>query len=269
MELGIVSIQRNRNPWIVEWLAFHMNMGFTRFYIYSHKTDDGMTETLLKLSRKYPIVVHEINADFLPQLSAYQHAMDHYLKDVDWMAFIDGDEFLFPTNGRRLDEAMKRFSLESISAIAVYWKCYGGNGYIKEPEGLVVENYTRHSSNDFIPNKHVKTILKGGQKAVASSSHVFEVDGDIVDDRMRKIDKGFSSDNMPSYDYFRINHYAVQSFEFFKNTKQKIGAADSDPNLVRPDDWYFDYDRNECDDGVSYGFLTKLKLKVAELSLCL
>ena len=269
MEVGIVSIQRNRNPWIVEWLAFHLNMGFTRFYLYCHKTDDGMTETLLKLSQKYPIVVHEINTDYLPQLSAYQHAMNNHLNDVDWMAFIDGDEFLFPTNGRRLDEALKRFSIENLSAIAVYWKCYGGNGHIKEPDGLLVENYRRHSGDDFMPNRHVKTILRGRQKAVASSSHIFQVDGDTLDDRMRCVTKGCSIETPPSYDYFRINHYAVQSFEFFKQKKQNIGAPDSDPNLVRPDSWYFDYDRNECDDGVSYGFLTKLKLKVAELYLSL
>ena len=32
MKISITSIQRNRNPWIVEWLAFHMLVGFNDFH---------------------------------------------------------------------------------------------------------------------------------------------------------------------------------------------------------------------------------------------
>jgi hypothetical protein len=69
----------------------------------------------------------------------------------------------------------------------------------------------------------------------------------------------------PTYDRFRINHYATQSFEFFLRTKQNMGAADHDPNFIRPATWFHEYDRNEADDGVSYNFLVRLKLKVREL----
>ena len=32
MEIGITSIQRDRNPYIVEWIAFHLCVGFNRLY---------------------------------------------------------------------------------------------------------------------------------------------------------------------------------------------------------------------------------------------
>jgi hypothetical protein len=57
----------------------------------------------------------------------------------------------------------------------------------------------------------------------------------------------------------------VQSFEFFRHTKQNIGAADGNPHLIRPDSWFHEYDRNEEDDGQSYQFLVRLQLKVQEL----
>lgn len=269
MQIGITSIQRNRGPWVVEWLAFHMLAGFNRFFIYAHKTDDGMTETLLKLARHYPIAVHQLALDFQPQIAAYQHAWNSYGDKVDWMAYIDGDEFLFPTAHKQMADALAAYEGQDLSALAAYWLCYGGNAHIAEPTGLVMENYPRHSGMDFIPNRHIKSIVRGRQAIGIRSSHIFDTPRGTFDDRLRPVHRGWMKMQEPSYDAFRINHYSVQSFDFFKKTKQNIGAPDANPNLIRPDSWYHEYDRNECDDGRSYNFLTPLKLKVAELQAAL
>ncbi|MGI9211396.1 MAG: glycosyltransferase family 2 protein [Methylococcaceae bacterium] len=269
MILAITSIQRNRNPWIVEWLAFHMLAGFNRFYIYTHKCTDGMTETLLRLAQHYPVTVHPLEMDELPQLVAYQHAIEHYTSVVDWMAFIDGDEFLFSPRYRYFGEALARFEPFPLSALAVYWVCYGSNGHIDEPSGLILENYPRHSGPDFMVNRHVKSVVKGRQTIRLHSSHLFDTDGGTFDEQLRPINMGWMQNLQASCDLFRINHYAVQSYEYFSNTKRSIGAADGNPRLIRSEDWYFEHDRNECDDGITYNFLTPLKLKIRELNLAL
>jgi hypothetical protein len=265
--LSITSIQRNRGPWIVEWVAFHLLAGFTQFHLYCHKTDDGMTETLMKLSKSYPITVHRIDVDDRPQIAAYRHAWATYGGDVDWMAFIDGDEFLFPTRHASMAEALATFALHDLSALGVYWCCYGSSGHVDEPvQGLVMENFPRHSRPDFPPNRHVKSIVRGRQDGVdIQTSHVFTTPKGTFDDRLRPLNHGWMKDLEPSYDLFRINHYAIQSHEFFRKTKQNMGAADGDARLVRPDAWYHEHDRNDCDDGVSHNHLVRLKLKVREL----
>ncbi len=265
MTLGITSIQRNRGKWIVEWLAFHMLVGIDRFHIYAHKCTDDMTVKLLKLSTRYDIKVHALEMDVQPQLIAYQHAYDTYSDGVDWMAFIDGDEFLHPTQTNHLGDALARFDTHPASAVGAYWVCYGSNGHLKDPDGLIVERYPRHSRADFLPNRHVKSIVRKGQAARATSSHVLETRAGTIDELMRPVSHGFMRGQEPSCEALRINHYAVQSHEFFKATKQNIGAADANPGLIRPDSWFFEYDRNECDDGQSYRFLVPLKLKVQEL----
>ncbi len=271
MQIAITSIQRNRGPWIVEWLAFHLLKGFNRFFIYCHKTDDGMTETLLKLARVYPISVHRIDIDDRPQIAAYQHAWASFRNEVDWMAFIDGDEFLHPTRHAQIGEALSHFNGQPLSALGAYWCCYGSSGHVDEPtQGLILQNYPRHSSADFLPNRHVKSIVRGRQEGVQiETSHVFTTPLGTFDDRLRPIHHGWMRGLEPSYDLLRINHYAVQSHEFFRTTKQRIGAPDANPNLIRPDAWYTEYDRNECDDGTSYNMLVPLKLKVRELQAAL
>jgi predicted O-linked N-acetylglucosamine transferase (SPINDLY family) len=265
-KIAIASIQRDRGPWIVEWLAFHMLVGFNQFYIYSHKCVDDMTYKLQKLSQHYPIAVHEISSDDRPQLVCYQHAYNAYGSQVDWMAFIDGDEFLFPTSQMQIGDTLAEYEDMDLSAIAAFWKCYGSSGHIIEPQGLIVENYPRHSSQNFPLNRHVKSIIKGRQEdVIASASHVFQTPRGTYDELLRPINHGLMKDLEPSYEKFRINHYTTQSWEFFCNKKKNIGAADFDSNYVRPDDWYPRHDRNECDDGASYNFLVPLKLKVIEM----
>jgi hypothetical protein len=269
MKLGITSIQRNRGPWIVEWLAFHMLVGFNRFYVYAHKTDDGMTQTLLRLARHYPVTVHALDVHAQAQLLAYRHAWSAYGAEVDWMAFIDGDEFLFPTACEHIGQALAPYAAQPLSALGVYWMCYGGNGHVEEPQGLLLQNYPRHSGRDFLPNRHVKSVVRGGEAVDIRGSHLFHTPRGTFDELLRPLHHGFMAELEPSYQALRINHYAVQSWEFFKATKQNMGAADGDPALVRPDSWYHQHDRNEHDDGISHNFLLRLKLKVRELQAAL
>lgn len=265
MTLGLTSIQRDRNPWIVEWLAFHMLVGFERFYLYAHKTRDGMTDTLLRLARHYPIQVHALEDDNSPQLRAYQHAHTAYGPEVDWMAYLDGDEFLYSPAHDTVGQALATLNHLPVSAIAAYWMHHGSNGHVDEPGGLILEQYPRHARASFEINRHVKSIVRGAEPVRVHSAHVFHTPRGTVDERGRAITQGFMPQYEPSYEHLRINHYSVQSYAYFKASKQRTGAPDSNPHLVRPDSWFFKHDRNECDDGQSHAFRVPLKLKVREL----
>ena len=275
MTIAITSIQRDRNPWIVEWLAFHLLAGFEHFYLYCHKSGDGLTQTLQRLARHYPITVYAIDGDDRPQLAAYRHAIGQHLAGVEWMAFIDGDEFLFPTAQPSMRAALAPYAGQPLSALGVYWLCYGSNGHVQEPPGLMLENYPRHSAPDFGPNRHIKSILRGGQAArdVAPGwcSHFFQTGAGTVDELLRPIAGPMLEDpaQQPSYRHFRINHYVTQSQDYFRRSKQAMGAADRGPGVVRPDHWFSGHDRNECDDGVAARFLPALRAKVREMELVL
>ena len=265
MQIGITSIQRNRNPWIVEWLAFHLMVGFTQINVYVHKTSDGMDQTLLALAQHYPINVIAIDTDIRPQIVAYEHSCQSFCQQVDWMAFIDGDEFLFPTQQATMAEALAPYVPLNLSALAVYWMCYGSSGHVDEPAGLLMENFPRHASLDFLNNRHIKSIVRGGLPLKVASAHTFDTVNGTFDEKLRPVTWGLMPDYQPSYEAFRINHYATQSYGYYMQQKIPMGLADRDVFLERPESYFFNQDRNECCDGMSYNFLVRLKLKVREL----
>jgi hypothetical protein len=263
MKLGICSIQRNRGKWLAEWVIFHNLMGFENFYIYLHKCTDNSREVLIELQKRISIHCFEVNDDaFRPQLIAYEHAYQEFGHAVDWMAFIDGDEFLFPTANDNLIDALAEFNYEKISALAVYWQCFGSNGHVKDPDGLVIEDYTSRASLAFPTNRHVKSIVRGRQGvncSTAGNAHLFNTIYGTFDELLRPIDKGLMEELSPSYKKFCINHYVCQSYEFFKTFKQKSGAADAGENLIRSEEWWKDMDRNEEKEEYILKFSNKLK----------
>ena len=118
MRLGICTIQRDRGRWLKEWTAFHHAVGFRKFYIFLHRCQDDSEQIVRDLQRHFDIQCFVLGADVhRPQLAAYQYAYQNYGHEIDWMAFIDGDEFLFPTVEDDLRVAMQRYHYEKVSAL--------------------------------------------------------------------------------------------------------------------------------------------------------
>lgn len=268
MRLGICTIQRDRAPWIREWVAFHYLVGFRKFYFFAHKCKDNTAEVIAELQRRYDIQAFVVADDVeRPQLKCYQFAYDNFGHEVDWMAFIDGDEFLFPTQGSSLPEVLEDYTYRKLSALGVWWACFGSSGYDEEPCGLILENYRQRATYAFEGNRHIKSLVLGrqaGRIQMQANAHLFATPFGTYDESMRLIDKGFMPELEPSYEHFRINHYACQSYSFFKSFKQHSGAADAGANLVRSEQWWKQYDRNdELDSSVEH-FLPALKALLNE-----
>lgn len=249
MRLGICTIQRNRAKWLAEWVAFHHLVGCTHFYIYLHKCTDHSKQVVVQLQKHFNIQCFELGDDVdRPQLAAYQHCYQSFGHEIDWMAFIDGDEFLFPTQADNLQTALQPYTYEKMSALGVYWQCFGSSGHINDPDGLIIEDYKYRANLDFFGNKHIKSVVRGGQGpyfSIKENAHLFNTIFGTFDEKMRPINNGLMNDLTPSYEHFRINHYVCQSLEYFRTFKQHSGAADAGATSVRTDEWWANVDRND------------------------
>lgn len=250
MNIAVCSIQKNRGPWLVEWVAFHHLVGVTDFVLYMHECSDDTHEVVAALQKLFRIRAFALNdIDFAPQLRCYAHACQEFVDRFDWMAFLDGDEFLFPTRERSLQQTLARYQSLEISALAPYWRCFGSAGHVSEPQGLITQNYQRASAPDFEANHHVKSIIRGGAKPrVTNNSHYFLTEKGSFDEHLHPVTAPFDMGRRPSWDHLRINHYVTQSREYFEKVKQASGAADAGPKALRSQEWWTKHDRNDVHD---------------------
>lgn len=270
MDLGLVTIQRNRGPWLVEWFAFHYLVGFRKFYFYAHRCDDNTAEIVLKLQKRL-----DITALALPdqgeriQLQAYQHACENYIHEVDWMCFLDGDEFMLPTAASTIQEALWPFNVPEVSAIGVYNVNFGSSGHIAEPQGLITENYRRRAPDLFLPHRRVKSIVKGRQTVhISNCSNIFVMPQGhgTIDELGRPVTWGYMPQYEPSYKQLRFNHYVSQSRDYFEQFKRNSGHADASPDALRGEDWWKNFNTNDEPDDSMVRFAQRLRATMAELT---
>ena len=94
--LAVAAIVKNEAPYLLEWIAHHRNIGVERFFIADNNSNDGTTELLRELAL-HKIVDHipyPGKPGTPPQVPAYRSIIEEFGDCVDWIAFIDADEFI-------------------------------------------------------------------------------------------------------------------------------------------------------------------------------
>jgi hypothetical protein len=258
IKLGITTIQRNRGPWIAEWIAFHYLVGFRKFYFYPHLCTDNTEGVLKNLQKNFDIKIFKFTPrSHNTQLECYQYSCGYFLKKVDWMAFLDSDEFLFPTSQNKIDMVLNEFADKPLSALGAYWSVFGSSGHIKEPKGLIIENYKRRSKDNFEANRHIKSIVRGKLLGInPRDPHLFSTPQGTFDENLRPITSGWTN-YQPTYNKLRINHYTCQSREYFIKSKKDTRGPDGGD--IRDEKWWEENDRNEIEDHSTDKFIKPLK----------
>lgn len=261
MKLGITTIQRDRALFIKEWIAFHYLVGFRKFYIFMHNYTDNTHQILTNLKKQFDIEILTVSDESaIPQQKCYQYSCENFLPEVDWMAFIDGDEFLFPTHSEMLDTTLAQFTDKKLSALGVYWSVFGSGGHIEEPKGLIIENYKRRAPDNYINNRHIKSIVRGSNSElvkVGNDAHLFKTPLGTYDENLRPITSGLTGYDA-TYKNFRINHYICQSRSHFLNFKKHYGNFDAGSE-TRDESWWEEHNRNDVLDHSMDKFIKPLK----------
>jgi hypothetical protein len=219
--LSAVVIVKDEGPYLQEWLEFHRLVGVQHIYLYDNGSSDGTEQVLSDFIRSgYVTRIPWLSfvRDGSPQKFAYAHALSNFGTAWRWMALIDADEFLFPTEADNIPSVLTRF--EHLPAIAVYWRVFGFSGHEKRPPGLLIENFTMRAP--FPPEPRVKRYLLKFKSLVDPSKVSAVVSPHVV--RLENGSVGTCTEDgilVPSDDereqvcngHLRINHYYSKSRE--------------------------------------------------------
>lgn len=271
---GIAAIFRNEAPYVTEWIAHHRLMGFRDIFIADNDSDDGTWELLQALEQlgylkcfRFPNPPGK-----RPQLPAYTELMNRFGEAVDWMAFIDADEFVYPTNAERtaIPSLAGLAVRPEIGAIVLNWAIYGSSWHKNHAAGLVTERFERCARRKMRVNQHYKTVLRSAawsgafpnphQPRLDAPWQAVHANGAPVVPHTRHA-AGLSSEVV--WDVLRLNHYAVKSRQEFDERKRPKGRV-SHPG-ERHETYFINHDHNDTPSPVPQWLRSSLAAEVARL----
>ena len=246
-DLAVVAILKNEGHYLKEWLDYHLLAGVDHFYLYDNDSPDNQAEVAAPYVEAG--LVDYISAPGkVMQLVAYNDAVKRFKFQCRYMAFIDGDEFIYPKTNRSIVEVVDDILARDPNAagLAINWQIFGSNGQKKADYSRgVLERFTRRAKSDASCNTAVKVVVNPRMTKFFYLPHCalyFEgccavnENGDIVPQ---------TSNISVSAEKIAVNHYYAKSLEEFE---QKIARGRSDTLRKRKLDELTFYERNEVFD---------------------
>lgn len=247
-DIAITAILYNEGHYLKEWLDYHLLAGVNHFYLYNNGSTDNYDEIIKPYVDKGLVTSTYYPGDAL-QFSAYNDAIMRYRFSCKYMAFVDGDEFIFPQNNKTIGEVVDDVlgNIPNAGGLAINWQFYGSNYQDKaDYTHGVLERFTRRAPKDNAP---ISPNGQPGGNAVVKN---------IVNPRCVKYfgcphnisyflgRNGINSEGKPVYrmynvpvlhDKIVVNHYFIKSKEEY--ILRKVKARDAvfvvksyDPNGV-------------------------------------
>ncbi len=232
----LLATMKNEAPFLLEWLAYHKVIGFTRFVIFSNDSTDGTTELLSALHDAGEIthIYHEPTDDVAIVHTVSEKAMSSgLLQTGDWVMWLDADEFLNVHVGGNTVSDLAHFvaAKEKVQGICISWRVFGTGGNSIFRGRFLSDDYDRCQeelggrTNDktlFLFDQHTQAVLnhkplmiprfwEEGRTFIGSN-------GDRMLDTDRYVRKwrngrvpGRISREYTSWYIAQINHYAVRT----------------------------------------------------------
>jgi hypothetical protein len=249
--LAIVTCIKNEGDDLIEWLCFHRRIGVSRFVIYDNLSTDATASILRSVPFRDEIVVHRIAGDY-PQKAAFTDALARYRDELDWVAFIDGDEFIVPLGEVSLLDKLAEFEAQGVDGFGIHWRIFGSSGHEERPRGLLTTSFTQRARDGFKGNRHVKSVVRIGAVEAMVTQHYFRVRGRYLLDKGTEAPPGFDGVVTPKATFtqgFAIYHYITKSRA---QCMEKIARGRPKPSRSRSKyrtiAYWTIYDRNDVQD---------------------
>jgi hypothetical protein len=218
---------------IREWAAHHLLIGFSKIIIFDHKSTTPLKEVFRNFDRRVSIINLSYLEGAIKMLLMNKAAKLAAILKMDWMIYLDADEFII-LNKRFIGIKHLLSVYNHADSLGLNWLMFGSNNLEKDPDGLILENYTK---SDTSLNQHLKSFTRPNKIINAFNPHYynikdklmyFTVDNQKLQQVYHSCKPNISYLNAPAY----IAHYVNQSEETY--VKRKVNLPRDDTGQKRP-----------------------------------
>ncbi|PTQ74393.1 glycosyltransferase family 2 protein [Celeribacter persicus] len=262
-----VSMMKDEAPYLLEWFAHHMAVGFTDILVYTNDCSDGTDDMLIRLE-ELGLGYHrrnDIPEGIKPQPSALNYAQEEPLVGAaDWVLVFDADEFLCIKHGDgTLDGMLSEAEEKGANGIVITWRIFG-SGYVEDwSRDPVTEQYLYAAPPLWNKGWGVKTLFKFDPEYWKLGIHRPKIKTKHLKDGFPETVHWLNGSGAPMEDYFKfrgwrsirrtlgydwaqMNHYAVKGIDAYAIRKFR-GNVNNKKDKYNADYWSLQ-DRNEVKD---------------------
>lgn len=227
---------KNEHHCIKEWIEHYKFHGVEHIYLINDFSTPEYEPIIQPyIDEGYITLYHNdiITKEHGRQNMIYEKYLRQAINENFWLGIVDLDEFLYSPSEIDIKKILKKY--EYNSGIKVQWIHFGSNGHIKQPKSLV-EGFTMRAKlkQKDVDYQAVKTIIKTFN-FISFDTHDPKTFG-------RKAVLEQDSEDL------LINHYNIQSLDFFINVKGTRGDINNwfdVMNFKRDKELFDKFDLNE------------------------
>lgn len=217
--LTIGAIFKNESHILKEWIDHYFFHGIDHIYLINDNSNDNYLTILQQYIKDHKVTLYNTSNEFQGlnrQNQYYNYFFKKHLNETNWFGVFDLDEFLYSPQDVNIRNIIKKY--ENENQLHINWVHFGSSGFEKQPENVVSNFIYRgeYNSEKNGPNgryNSYKSIIKTNANiCLGIHSHIYN---------NNSIGKNvsFNEINTP----LLINHYAIQSKEYWKNVKMSRG----------------------------------------------
>lgn len=266
-QVTAVSMMKDEGPYVIEWVAHHLAIGFSDLVVYTNDCSDGTDDMLIRLE-ELGLCHHRRNVipeGIRPQPSALNYAQDEpVVQQSDWVLVFDADEFLSIKYGDgTLDDLIAAAKAQGANGIVVTWRIFGSGGVVEWSRAPVTEQYLWAAPQTWNKGWGVKTLFTFSADKWKLGIHRPKMKAKWVETEFpdqvkwlngsgREMEDYFkfrgwrSITRTVGYDWVQLNHYAVKSVDSYAIRKMR-GNVNNKADKYNSDYWSLQ-DRNEIRD---------------------
>ena len=216
---SIGAIFKNESHILKEWIEHYLFHGVDHIYLINDNSSDNFLSILTPYINNNKITLY--NCDMKQkwtgvQDAKYNHFFKNDLKKSNWFGIVDLDEFLYSPLEIDIKKILKQY--ENEDQLHINWVHFGSSGFEKQPHNVV---------SNFIYRGEYNSNKNGPDGRYNSYKSIIKTDGEIKLGIHSHFNNNCNKGKNISFDIkdtpLLINHYAIQSKEYWTNVKMTRG----------------------------------------------
>lgn len=255
--LCVYSQFKNEKHVLLEWVHHYVAEGADHVILVDNESDDGYDRKALESIPNLTLFFTRLRHR---QTHVAQYVFEHFVDDhFTWAVNLDMDEFLYARKYPCISDYLRKLDPQQ-KAVVVPWKSFGSNDHVAQPPNVIDHFLFRDEDFPRAENANlVKTLFQPQHYTLRAHVVAARLDAALTKyphvgmegvraDAVAKYGMWHTFDRNTldlDYAHLHLNHYQIQSQDFWMRVKMSRGDADHDGwDRIRNLDYFAQRDKN-------------------------